>query len=118
VTEAPVTGDQQQRSMARARRNASESRRQLKKKLRASGMSEELIERIIERKRFEQLARRHGSVEAAAQIRYAEQPEQPNDSAYRPRHIDSTLRGAGRASGDTAKSIRRGRALASWEMNQ
>ncbi len=104
-------------SVYRAKRNDAERRRQMRKKLRAAGASEALIERMVERKKFEQLARRHGSVEAAAAIRYSEQPEQPDDSAYRPRPVDSTLRGAARATGDTAKSIRRGRGLALWEVD-
>lgn len=60
-------------------------------------------------------AERAGLREQKARALYAAQPEQPDDTKYRPRHVDSTLKGAARATGDAAKSIRRGRALTKWE---
>ena len=42
----------------------------------------------------------------------------PNDSTYRPRPADSTLRGAGRATGQTAAAIRRGRTITQHEHTQ
>jgi hypothetical protein len=41
----------------------------------------------------------------------------PDDSGYKPRHEDPLLRGAGRAVGSTADSLRRGHAFTAWELN-
>lgn len=40
----------------------------------------------------------------------------PDDSAYRPSSVDSTLTGVGRATGHSAKAIKRGRTYTNWEL--
>lgn len=42
----------------------------------------------------------------------------PNDSAFRPSLPDSLLRGAARATGETARAVRRGRTLTRFEYQQ
>ena len=39
----------------------------------------------------------------------------PDDSRFRPRHVDSTLRGAARATGQTAAAVRRGTTVTDWQ---
>jgi hypothetical protein len=67
-----------------------------------------------ERARFAELVRVHG-LDRARDIVYAEQPDQPPDSAFRPRYVDPLLRGPARATGDTARSVKARRGLAQWE---
>lgn len=59
-----------------------------------------------------------GSREAAAQFLFDRQPEQPDDARYRPQHVDSVLRGAGRAVGETAAAVKRGRTVTAWQYDE
>lgn len=51
----------------------------------------------------------------AAAMAKEEEKLYPSDAGYKPKRIDSTLQGAGRATGKTAESIRKGRALTKYE---
>lgn len=112
-------------------------RQELRRRLRAAGLPEdEVTARVLElqarrdrakndptitpelRAKIELIeAQRAGILRAKTRKLYDAQPEQPDDTSYRPRSVDSTLKGAGRATGDTAKSIQRGRALTKWEVD-
>lgn len=53
--------------------------------------------------------------EGAAQWLHDQAPAQLDDRGYRPKHVDATLRGAARATGQAAKAIRRGSTVTGWQ---
>ncbi len=60
-------------------------------------------------------AARTGHLDEHTRALYDAQPDQPDDSRYRPCHLDSTLRGAGRATGATAAAVKRGHTVTNWQ---
>lgn len=90
-------------------RNHARARTKMRSKLRKKGYSEEAIEDIIEQMKFQQDVARLG-LEAARQQRY-DKAQAPEKKLYKiPKH-DSILHGPGRATGDTAKSVKKGQAM-------
>lgn len=90
------------------------ARGRLRKKLGAEGCDPALIDKLVEAMRVKQLRARLGD-ERASRVLSDEAPRQPDDRGYKPAYVDPLLRGAGRATGDTAKSVRLRRGLAAWE---
>lgn len=84
---------------------------------RETGATPSTIDRV-EKRRFSILVQRLGSREAAAEYLFSTQPDQPDDRSYRPRHIDPVLRGAARATGQTAAAVRRGRTVTDWQHDE
>jgi hypothetical protein len=73
---------------------------------RRRGVPETVIRDRLEKMAFDQLVARAG-IDIASAIRYANAPDQPDDSKHRPTYVDPVLRGTGRATGETAKAVRR-----------
>lgn len=90
------------------------NRQRLRNRLRAEGVPEEEIARILARKREDQ--RRQREIERLATDRPAD--GDLDDAGYHPTRVDSTLTGVGRATGETAVSVRRGRALTRHEWQE
>lgn len=82
----------------------------LRKKLRARGFPEEVIEEIIRRRREAHAARREWA--------RGEEPADLDDSAYQPTHVDPLLKGAARATGQTAAAVKRGRTITKHQHDQ
>lgn len=94
-----------------------EKRQAKRKKWRALGWTEDRIAAALERYEFEHAVRIHG-LDAARQMAYDRQPDQPDDRGYRPTHVDSILTGTARATGQTAAAVRRGRTVTKWQHDE
>ena len=87
-------------------------RARLRKRLEASGVAPEVIERIIAVKREDDLARCHGYTPDRVLTREeilanTDDSLWPDDRGYRPSRRDPLLHGAARATGTAAKVVRR-----------
>ena len=94
-------------------------RQTLRKQLRAEGLDEALIAKIVEAKAWEQMQARHG-VDGARDVRYAEAQRRAGHGAsasYRPTPRDPLLHGPARATGDTARAVKSRRGLARWQVD-
>jgi hypothetical protein len=100
----------------RARKDRAK-RSKLKKRLRREGASEELIERIIARQRQEDLVARHGE-DYARTVRREAAVNGPDDTGYTPSEGDPLLRGAARATGMTAKVVKRRDTITDWQYDR
>lgn len=109
--------DQELRAIKNRRDKDRKKRSKLKKKLRAAGASEELIERIIAERRQADLIARLGEDQARA-ARRAHADSGPDDTGYEPDAGDPLLRGAGRATGMTAKVVVRGETITDWQYDE
>jgi hypothetical protein len=92
-------------------------RKKLREKLTAQGVPEELIEQIIEQRRHADRAARHGYKGTDV---YQYDPDNdagyyPNDSGYEPSEGDPLLRGVARATGMTARVVRRRDTITRWQ---
>lgn len=107
-------------------KNRSEKRRQWRRKLESQGFRPAEIERIIAQRerRAEDLfratqAREHLEEQEARLEREraaANAPlEDPDDTKYRPVHHDPLTVGIARATGETAKAVRRGSTITGWQ---
>lgn len=76
----------------------------------ANGVSQDLIDRL----RFQYEAAEYG-IEAARRMAYERTPGQPDDSGYKPRSVDPPLKGQGRATGQAAAAVKRGRTVTAWQ---
>lgn len=96
-----------------------QKRKKLKDRLRVQGVPEEKIEQIIEQRRQDDRARRHGHNTDA--LRYDPENDQgyyPDDSGYEPSAGDPLLRGAARATGMTAKVVKRRETITDWQFDK
>jgi len=59
-----------------------------------------------------------GETEQYTRALYDAQPDQPDDSRYKPAHIDSILTGTARATGQTAAAVRSGRTVTKWQHDE
>lgn len=87
------------------------NRKRLGKKLRAQGIPEEEVLRILARKAEDQ--RRQREIERLATDRPT--GGDLDDSGYQPARVDSTLTGVARATGETARAVRRGKTITRHE---
>lgn len=94
------------KSIKNRREKDRKRRKKLKARLRAEGASEELIERIIAKRRHEDLVARLGEDQARAARRRGAKRD-PDDTGYEPSDGDPLLRGSARATGMTAKVVGR-----------
>lgn len=82
-------------------------RKKLREQLSAEGLNDQLIEKIIDQQRHDDLVARHG-LEGAREVAYTEAHRRdPDDSGFKPTEGDPLLRGAARVGGITAKVVRR-----------
>lgn len=84
-------------------------RKKLREQLLAEGLNEQLIEKIIDQQRHDDLVARHG-LEGAREVAYTEAHRQDayrDDSGFKPTGGDPLLRGPARVGGVTAKVVRR-----------
>jgi hypothetical protein len=102
TAEPPTSDARRQRNRARKLR---QRRAKLRRQLNADGCTAELIDKILERQHFADLAAVHGE-EHARRVLYGDLPE-PDDSGYRPTHRDPLLHGPCRAVGPAATAARR-----------
>jgi hypothetical protein len=93
-----------------------ERRRKLRQELRARGVPEAEVERIVGALRYRQLVERLGP-ERARQVVLKELPDlpTPDDTGFRPTRSDSLLTGAARATGETAAAVKRRRTIPKWQ---
>lgn len=93
-------------------------RRALRKQLESdTACDPELIDAAVEQLRWRQLVERHGE-RVAAEMAYASQPDQPDDSRFRPSPVPPELRGAGRAVGESARAVRAGKTVTKWQHDE
>lgn len=92
-------------------------RAKLKKRLRAEGYSEELIEQIIARRRHEDLVARLGEDQART-VRRVHAKREPDDAGYESSVGDPLLRGPARATGMAAKVVRRRDTITKWQYDR
>lgn len=81
-------------------------RAKFRARLRAEGVNEQLIEKIVEQERYAQLVERHG-LEEARRILIEQTPEEPDDTGYEPPAADPLLKGAARVTGIAARVVKR-----------
>lgn len=93
------------------------ARRRLRDQMTAAGCTPEKITHALEKLRFDQLVAIHGK-EGAARILYKEAKPQPDDRRYRPTSPPAELRGAGRATGETAAAVRAGKTITKWQHDE
>ncbi len=112
--------------MSRAK-NRSEARRQLRRRLEKMGCPPSEIERVVAQResiaanRFQaqKHLQRHDEQEDRLSDALKNPPppvESPDDSRYRPTRYDPLLTGVARATGETAKAIRRGKTATDWQI--
>ena len=92
-------------------------RQKLRKRLEAEGCSEALIERIIAQERHKDLVARHGEYDARAALRKNAR-RHPADAGYEPSVGDPLLRGSARATGVTAKVVRRKSTITKYQYDR
>lgn len=115
----PKGGDKRTRALTHAKRRA-----RLRTKLRAQGVAEDLIEAKIADLRDAQRAQRERDFpELTALAKEIDERGMyrrlsPPDSGYRPVQRDKLLEGVGRATGMTAKAVRREKGMTKWEYEQ
>ncbi len=100
----------------RRKRRHGERRRQLRRKLEAQGVPEEEIERRLramqaDQQRVRDVENHMRRLEARTDDAYVT----PDDRGYRPSRVDPVLSGAARATGETAKAVRRGKTITAWQ---
>jgi hypothetical protein len=99
-------------------RKDKQRRAKLRARLEAEGASPALVERIIERQRWDDLVARHG-LDEAQRIRSAEaHRNDPDDQGYSPSEGDPLLRGPGRVGGITAKVVCRRETITRWQYDR
>lgn len=116
------------------------ARKRFRRSLESWGMDPEEIELCVEQYKQRQLAKARGelSIKAplctraeyvrllkktqtatdAAVFRLGEDYEPPDDKGYKPPKIDSVLTGVGRATGETARAIKRGKTITKYDYDQ
>lgn len=57
----------------------------------------------------------HANASGAEVLSYGEDYEQPSDKGFRPAKVDSILNGVGRAIGQTAKAVKRGKTVTKYQ---
>lgn len=105
-------------SKAGSPRTHKRKRQLLRRQLREHGATQAEIDRAVTRLRQRQEASRRGDIPLAdldAHIDAWWDETRPDDTRYRPRPGDALLRGAARVSGDTARALRRPRAVTRYE---
>lgn len=94
-------------------------RRKLRKKLEERGVNPLVIDRIIAERREYDRARRHGLLPETPSreeiLANTDDSLWPDDTGYEPTDTDPLLRGAARATGMTAKVVRRGETITDWQ---
>lgn len=110
--------DRERKAIKNRRDKDRKRRTKLKAKLRAEGASEELIARIIERRRWGDLVARVGLEQAREHASSYAHRDDPDDTGYEPSDGDPLLRGAGRVSGMTAKVVRRRHTITDWQYDR
>jgi hypothetical protein len=94
--------------VGRLARRHSAKRTKTRRQLEARGVPPEEVERIVERLRVDQ--QQHRDIVA---MREAETPV--DDSKHRPTSVDPLLKGAGRATGQTAAAVKRGKTMTKYQ---
>lgn len=95
------------------------NRARLRKKLLAQGVPPDKVAAILANKAERQHQQRIEERGAAAERERIEEETykrlSPNDSKHRPAPVDPLLRGAARATGETARAVKRGSTVAKWQ---
>ena len=94
------------------------NRQRYRKKLERRGLPPELIDELVERKRVKQAEAREAVRARDARLAAEMGQLDADDSKHRPAKVDSTLTGVARATGATAKSIQRRKAITKYEHDQ
>jgi len=106
------------RSVKNRRMKDRQKRKKLREKLLSEGVNEQLVEKIIEQRRWEDLVARVGPERArSVRIRNATY-DTPDDSGYEPELGDPLLRGPGRVDGIAAKVVRRDHTITKFQYDQ
>lgn len=100
--------------MSRRKSKNLAARNRLRTELAACGVPPAEIASAVERLRFEQLVAHHG-LEGARAIVYRE-VKTLDDKGYRPTRRDPLLHGPARATGATARAVRRRSTYAQWQL--
>lgn len=107
-------------SRRRQRRHA-EARRDRRRRLEAAGVPAHLIEQVIERMRAQQAAARRAGVQVNELDAIHDRTHaalSPDDRGYRPDTGDPLLRGAARATGDTARAVKARRTYTAYQLKE
>src|SRR5262245_9768159 len=86
------------------------NRRRYRKKLQASGMEPALVEKLVAKRRDAQAAKRDEL--------FGSLPPLKDDRAYLPDYVDPVLKGVARATGETAKAVKRGKTITKWQHDE
>lgn len=114
------------------KKNQSTARRAFRKKLESWGMDPEEIKKCVEQMKFRQREKMYGHIPldaplctraayikelrkrqaySAPHLKLGDDYETPEDKDYRPVAVDALLKGEARATGVTAKVVRRGKTI-------
>jgi hypothetical protein len=96
------------------RENAKKRRRRLRERLRAEGVSEEIIEQIVTETWRDEMTARYGE-NGLRKILRTNASKGPDDTGYEPSLGDPLLRGAARVQGITAKVVRRSQTITEFQ---
>lgn len=94
-------------------------RKKMRERLLAEGLNEQLIEKIIDQQRHDDLVTRHG-LEQARTVAYTEAHHRDayrDDTGFQPVAGDPLLHGPARVSGITAKVVRRRNTITRFQYN-
>lgn len=99
--------------------NDRKKRRKLRHKLEARGVNPLVIDRIIGERRERDRAARHGWLPETPSreeiLANTDDSLWPDDTGYEPSDTDPLLRGAARATGMTAKVVKRPNTITDWQ---
>lgn len=98
--------------------NDRKRRAKLRAKLRAEGVNEQLIDRIIEQQRWDDLVARVGLDQARVHANAYAHSADPDDVGYKPTPGDPLFRGAARVEGVAAKVVRRGETITRFQYDR
>lgn len=95
-------------------------RRKVRLRMEAAGEAAELIDKVVAQMAWEAQVEIHGEAEARRRAEHTLRHDEywsgrTNDSKYRPDHVPAELRGAARATGQTADAVRRGHTVTGWQ---
>jgi hypothetical protein len=121
-------------------RNDQTARNRFRKKLESWGMPEEEIQICVDQYRERQRMKRNGTLAKdapmctraeyvrylkkqpnhsnASVLRLGEDYQPPSDKGYKPVKVDSLLNGTARATGNTAKAVKKGKTITKYQYDK